>query len=475
MKYGIFGKTEMAAAVVTVADTLSTEDMILADQAFDDAAAIATEAESDYESMSQALAVGQQVEVQAALATETLEHPEVVNAATVALARESMALAVIAMGGTLSPEYAVSTEAMQSAPVQSLEVATEGLKDTAKKIYEGIKMIFKKIALSMKKLAAKLVVALNSVGSKAEAVLKSFSVDKDSIPDTAGFDVKVAAKLIKSRAAMTAMIAAGQDTDGFGVGNIQAISAFTSEAAADLTALFAAAGKDGAATEKSLLVALTAGGFKSFKYQLAAEVAKAGSASGLSKLDLGGKAKKLELSSDQTDELNLPKDTVSGSASFYPTYVKGNSIHGVVFYATELSEDELKSSSDVLASVKYSNASVTAMSDKEIEDAAKALKIMDRAAIVTMLEGLKSASKDLKKFSDSRMKDIDVATKEIDAAAKAGEGVALFNRIAGSEFNKIRMFIAGNHISSVFAMASLAKHQLGFVVANIKTYSAPGK
>jgi len=109
-----------------------------------------------------------------------------------------MELALVALGGGVS-DYQVSTESMESAPLQALEVTTEGIKDVSKKIYESIKMVFKKIMLSMKKLVAKLVVAMDGTSKKAKAMAKSFAIDSAG-QVAKKFEEKDALRLVKRSA-----------------------------------------------------------------------------------------------------------------------------------------------------------------------------------------------------------------------------------------------------------------------------------
>jgi uncharacterized protein YbjQ (UPF0145 family) len=104
---------------------------------------------------------------------------------------------------------------------------------------------------------------------------------------------------------------------------------------------------------------------------------------------------------------------------------------------------------------------------------AKNTKVLDRADIESGLTDLKTASKDLKAFSDARMKDIDEAMKDIANVAKDDSGNAVINRLRGTEFNRTRMFIAGNYLASIFAVASNAKGELVEYVTHIKQYAVP--
>jgi len=472
---GIFNRTPAAAKEVLAVEEMSTVDMVVSDEAYDDAVAIGQEAEVDAAAISQAMSVSDRVVAQEAMVAEMLAKPELITAGTVALARESMDLAMVALGAeSAGSDFRVSIESMESAPVEAMEVTHEGVKDVAKKIYEGIKMVFKKIVLQIKKLAVKLVIAMDGSSAKAASMLKAFEANKDFVPTAKELPEEVATKLIARVGGINVLNSAWGDKGILTAqGNLEAVRTFTESVTGDLETLHkvADAEADGSDAAK-LLAALKSGSFKSFKYQVAQAVAK-GDKAGLAKIEVGGTAKALKLTNDQLAELNIPEGVVSGSVQFYPTFPKGNKLHGVVFYSVDVGEDA--SAAAIVGAIKYSNGTVTALSESDIAKAAKSATVLARDVIVAKLRGFETASKDLKAYSDARMKDVDKAMKDIDTIAKKSDGLAVFNRLAGSELNMSRMFIAGNHISSVLAGASTTRAVLGGIAAHINMYAKPGK
>jgi len=469
MKVGIFGSTAVQAAGGGMG-TISHEEDVLATNAFIEAGELAHEAESDYADMVQANVVGAKLDTQAAMVGTMLGKPESITSGTVAMARESMELALVALGGGVS-DYQVSTESMEAAPLQALEVTTEGIKDVAKKIYESIKMVFKKIALTMKKMTAKLVVAMDGTSNLAEKMLASF-MKKGAKLTPQEFDEKTALSIV-TRGSAFEVIADTVSDSKYAIyrltTNLEAVRDYCDLRASDYTALVAAITKltEDNADGDHVVTALKEGSFKSAQYVAASNAAKFGKAATAFK-GLGSGLSELKLSADQLAEVSLPEGATS--PVFYPTFVKGSKIHGVVFYVPDVESIDTSNPRELLGSVTFSNASFTAVDEAGLVASAKALKVMTVSEIEKALTVLKPATKALQLFAAARLKDVDRAMKEIDKAAKASSGIAVLNRIAGTEFNKTRMFIAGNYISTIFALAAYYRNEMTTVALHIKQY-----
>jgi len=470
MKVGILGTTS-AQEHASGMGTISHEDDVLATDAFIEAGEIAHESESDYADMVQANVVGAKLDTQAAMADTMLGKPESITSGTVMMARESMELALVALGGGVS-DYQVSTESMESAPLQALEVTTEGIKDVSKKIYESIKMVFKKIMLSMKKLVAKLVVAMDGTSKKAKAMAKSFAIDSAG-QVAKKFEEKDALRLVKRSAGFNLL------ADKFGgadsvVGklteNLKVLSEYSSQSIEDYGKFVEELKAVAANFEGDKVTeAFKNGDFKTLEYIEASKAAKAGTAKGITFAGIAGIGAALNLSPDQLDETSVPDGATD--VFFYPTFVKGAKIHGIVFYVPEVDAGE--SSPMLFSLIEYTNTSITAYDESALETAGKALKVMSVGDIEKKLGSLKDASKTVKSFSDARFKDIERLTKEMDKAAKAGSGITILNSISGKQFNKTRMFVAGNYISSVFATAAYYRNELATVAAHMGQYEKP--
>lgn len=470
MKVGILGTTS-AQEHASGMGAISHEDDVLATDAFIEASELAHESESDYANMVQANVVGAKLDTQAAMADTMLGKPESITSGTVMMARESMELALVALGGGVS-DYQVSTESMESAPLQALEVTTEGIKDVSKKIYESIKMVFKKIALTMKKMAAKLVVAMDGTGKKAKAMAKSFAID--SRGQIAGkFEEKTALRLVKRNAGFNLLAAEFGGADkvvGALTSNLDVVSAYTQQSIVDY-ATFTAKVKeltDANTSGNIILKAFKDGVYKTISFLTGKKAAEAGTTKGAKFTGIDGSVTPLKLTTDQLDETSVPDGATN--VVFYPMFVKGAKIHGVVFFTPEV-EDDVDTNSQVLFSlVEYTNTSITAYDDDALEAQGKSLQPMTVGDIEKKLNSLKDASKTVKSFSDARFKDIDRLTKEMDKSAKASSGLSILNSISGKQFNKTRMFVAGNYVSSIFATASHYRNELATVAAHIDQY-----
>jgi len=463
--YGLLGTLSREAEHTEFKEPTLAED-IMAEAAYDEAAVIAHESEVSAMQMLQGSAIADHLEDQAAYGEVLLADAGSINKSTVALARESMTLAVVALGGVVSEEYLVSNEAMEASPAQAMEVTNEGVKDVAKKIYAGIKMLFAKIALQIKKLVAKLVVALNGTGKKAEKLLAKFKENKAAKPTKAKFEPEEAEKIIRSTMSVSA--SSEFDDDSFDT-NFKAVVKWSEGFDTDIDAIEAAM-KDNA--ELSVIDAVQGVSPKSIKMAVVKDILKAKGNKSAAKESLASLGKGLGfVAADVTKEQYSDLNVDSGEfAVFLPLFVKGNSVHGALFHTKEAVDVEKLDLGGIANLVSYKNSSYTYMTDAEVTEKSKNSEVMDRGEILATLTDMKTASKDLKKFSDSRLKELDTAMKDINKAASAAPGLAILNRLRTTEHNKIRMFIAGNYISSIFAEAQVTRSRLHLAVAHIDMY-----
>jgi len=471
MKYGIFGVTSKPSEVAQDSE-LTIESMVMAEAAFDEAAELAHEAEVEAISIAQAVNVAEHMDQQAVLGTEAAQHPEMINSLSVALARESMVMATVALGGTCDAEEVITTESMTSAPVESMEVTTEGFKSRTKSIYEGIKILFKKIGLTMKKMAAKLVVAMDSTGKKAEKMLKNLKAMSKAVAKETKLSEKDSKKLNKSmggylglRSAGSAFETPAQMMESLEK-NMKALAVMGKDIAEDSQILSEAMQSDAVKnaandTDRIKATFAAAKGLASNKYLTAKSIAGATTVKVRAALSDG---EIMAISDgDRKDALNLDSDVES--FAFYPTYVRGNNIHGVVIYVEKV--DDAESVDDFLKAYKYKNAQVPGLTDDELD---KEIPVGTQAYMNDTLTMLKSASKKLKSFSDARMKDLDAISKAVDKEAKKASGFSFFNRLRDSEVTHIRLFAAANFVASIFAYAKFNRAILHSVAVHMDMY-----
>jgi len=471
--YGLFGTltVESDKPLATAAEA-TVEDDVLADAAFMEAVEITNESDQLARDMQQGVAIAERLERQSALCAELGDNPDQITSGVAAMTRESMALAMVALG-SVSDEYTVSNESILDAPVQALEVTNEGLKDTAKKIYASIKMAFQKIANNIKKLAAKIVVVMDNTGKKAAKMLSDFQANKDAAATEELVNEEEALKMLKSTAASTAVKEAfgkksTEEIINILSSNISAIAKIEEAVNADRDALKKAAEEaEGANESEKILAALKAGKFETLRYTTAKALAEGTASDGVKASDIAGVT---ELEEKDVVSQTIADKDAEGNGVFIPTYIKGNNVYGVIYYVKKLEEADKSNVGSLLGAFAYSNAHVEVKSESDLEAASKELKVMERGDIESALGGLKNASKQLKAFSDARMKEVDDLMKALVKAAKDDSGFAIFNRLAASDFNKAQVFAASTQLSSIFAAASLYKRDLSNVAKHISYY-----
>ena len=496
MKYGIFGT--LSTESESVDDAKFEENVMgeVSDEAdYAEVCDMVASSESEYLSMEQATAVAAKLDVQHEITGELLEHPEDVTVGAVAMARESMDLALAVLGGRPSTEYAVSNESMVSSPLHALQVTHEGIGKTSKRIYEGIKMLFKRIALTIKKMAAKLVVMLNRTGKKAEKMLKAFKADKTAHATKSKLESDDATKILKKLSGYSALL----EESGFGAKtwdvlakNMKGIVAYNDLLTKMIPSLTKAVEEAGMAAGKQVLVdaVFATDNAKAKRAEFdamspeemseaikkvpdalaAAKLASAEklTAEGLSGLT-GGKVNEFQI--DESDDHNIPDEYEPDSLVFLPVYPKGDKIHGVLFYRKKLDDDERDDEIAQIASVKYINATVDAYDDDTVTTKTENTPVWSRDEINTELTSLKPASTQLKTFADARQRDIDKATKDINKYEKDRKGNwGYITRFRNSTYSRMRMFVAGNFVSSIFARAAIARAQLATAAIHISYY-----
>jgi len=324
----------------------------------------------------------------------------------------------------------------------------------------------------MKKMAAKLVVAMDSTGKKAEKMLKNLKAMSKAVAKETKLSEKASKKLNKSVGGYLGLLDGG---DAFKTPallteslekNMKALAVMGKDIAEDSQKLSEAMQSDAAknADNDAARVKATfaaANGVASNKYLLARSIATEASLKMTTAL-FGGEIMTIS-DGDRKDALNLDSDVTS--FSFYPTYVRGNNIHGVVIYMEKV--DDTESVDDFLKAYKYKNAQVPGLTDDELD---KEIPVNTQAALKEALTVLKSASKKLKSFSDARMKDLDAISKAVDKEAKKASGFSFFNSLRDSEITHIRLFAAANFVASIFACAKLNRAILHSVAVHMDMY-----
>jgi len=458
MKYGIFGATSKSSEAAQDPET-TIESMVMADAAYDEAAELAHEAEVDAIAMAQAEVVAYHLEEQADLATEAAQHPEMINSLAVALARESMVLATAVLGGSVSEEYTVSTESMTSAPVQSMEVTTEGFTSTTKKIYEGIKMFFKRIALSIKKIVVKLVVAMNSSAKKAEKMLKNFRADKNKQTKETKLEGKASEPTAKLDLINKFFKGSGLDATKLSA-NMEATTEFADKSTKDMDKLKAGiagilkAGDDTTARAEAFVMAFD---------EMTGAVPKAA---------LNGRAVSLPNANpyggDEFDD-EVPSDAVDKRTSIYPVFYKGTTVTAVCFYGTEIDDDDKDSAQAKVNSYKYKVIKLDLAKEADLPNH---VDVWSTSVIETRLGKLKSAGKKIKAIGERRISSVNKLLKAIDKHVSGETGPTFINRYISSEFSRLRMLVANLYIWSALAEVSNVRSELSVVAKHISMYES---
>jgi len=488
MSFGLLGTLARESEHTDLGDELTQVEDIAGEAAFDDASEIAREAEMDAAKMIQGLAVADRLEEQADYG-EALVASGSVDKSAVALARESMCLAITALGGNpTKSDYVVSRESMDDSPVQAMAVTVEGIKSTTKNIYEGIKMLFKKIVNQIKKLVAKLIVAVNRTGKKAEKMLKSFKAEKNKTAKESKLEANISDKLRKS---LAGYLAIGVDfaqsdveytldktvgAENKCVANMKAIAELNDGVSEDVTALDAAMNTkpEGDATgtdaeSAAIGRAIDATDTKSVTGILMKVMLK-GKKSTLTADEIYGALQSKNSGMVKGSDLSsldpsLPSGVEGNNYVFTPLYAKHNTVHGLVHYVEKVEESDKADARAVMTAIKSATATVDGFSSDNLSKS-EGDKVMAVDKIDALLTSLKPASKKLKTFSDARLKEIDKLNKDIANVAKKKSGFSLLNRFANREYNHVRVFVA----SHIFAKARTDKALLRVAAEHIRMY-----
>jgi len=409
------------------------------------------------------------------------------------LARESMCLAITALGGDpRQSEYVVSRESMEDSPVQAMAVTVEGIGSTSKKIYEGIKLLFKKIANQIKKMVAKLVVAMNRTGKKAEKMLKNFKNQKDKKPKSSSLEDDVRDKIIKRAGGIFAYASVETNEDAYAAydrmadnidkviddisGNTEDILKLDSDSIRARITTGDREKNDIAKAKLAEALHIDASGISN----------KVGSAWANAALKLvtpetvkafeGAAKLRARVESEMKSSSGLSDAEYEGAA-MVPIYAKGPNLYFSVVYHTDATTEraaELTKDGDndgaAIESARYTvkNISVDLFSD----GSDKSAPVMTPDVITKGLTAMKSSSKKLKTFSDKRMKSMDKVMKVVNDAAKKSSGLTIINRLKDNNANKLRTVVASTFISSIFAMASCEKGLLYTYAQHIDVYES---
>ena len=173
MEFKLFGQeltTEDFGYGNDVENGMDVADVIDGDEVSKEMDEIATEAYAVSAQMAFGAEVHENLVAQASFGEKLASQPEQLSSSVVALATESFKSTAGLIGLTESDLGHVSdltVESIEASPVTSMELTTEAMKDTAKKIVEQIKGLWAKLVNGAKKLVMKAVVAFNNVGKVA--------------------------------------------------------------------------------------------------------------------------------------------------------------------------------------------------------------------------------------------------------------------------------------------------------------------
>jgi len=492
MSFGLLGTLARESEHTDLGGELTQVEDIAGEAAFDDASEIAREAEMDAAKMIQGLAVADRLEEQADYGTALVESGSVDKSA-VALARESMCLAITALGGDpRQSEYVVSRESMDDSPVQAMAVTVEGVGSTAKKIYEGVKLLFKKIANQIKKLAAKLVVAMNRTGKKAEKMLKNFKNQKDKKPKSSKIEDSIRDKILKRAGGIIGYAASDTSDDFYAaydkmaagidsvLDDIITITKKTSELTLDgVTDAVTTGNKDKNRAAKEKIAKELGIDASSIASKGGSDWAKAAldlAASETVKISDGAMAKKMASELSSASGLS---DTELANSVMVPIYAKGPNLYFSVTYYKDSTLERVaeleKDNDEAGAAIEATHFAVRNFSLDVVEPSGandETMSVMSVGDIVDMLGAMKSSSKKLKSFSDKRLKDMDKVMKVVNDAAKKSSGLTIINRLKNNNANKLRTVVASTFISSIFAMASCEKGLLYMAAQHMDMYES---
>ena len=481
MRYGLFQNISTESKSVVPKEVVSepqvSDDVYL--DALESAQEIALESEADYLEMRKATAVADHLESRRDIISAAMEQPDTITVDTAMLARESMHMAreLLLMGPT---EYTVSNEALSDMPLDAMRVTHEGIGSTLSKIYDGVKNAFEKISLAIKKLTAKLIVLMDRTGKEAESLLKSFKADKMTHPSQLKLKEADANKILDRLGGYWELSGGAHEDSIFGdmVDNIQNIRKMDSRIIEEYNKLMDMVFKDKDSSKilssiptfikwyngisRALKGLFGIAGREGAKPEDVTPEKIISSIVGSSKLVYDLKSRK--------DDFSISDDYVEDSLIFWPTFVKGNRIHGVAFYSKVVDDSEVGETLALLKSFKYVNISIPGLDDNSIESMSGNMKVMSRSDIMSGLSELKGSTHKLKSFSDARMRDINTAMQDISKLAKKKSGSSFLNSLTSTYTNRSRMFIAGNYVGSVFAMAAYYRSRLARLKIHLSYY-----
>lgn len=467
MYTGILGMNKKESVGAGSGD-LTIESMIECEELYAEALELGHEAHMDAIRMGQGIAVAERLEDQAVLATEAMANPELVTSATAAYARESMALAMTALGAPTTGEAVCTTESIQASPVNALDVTTESIKSTAKKVWNAIKMVFQRIGLAMKKLVVKLVVVMNRTGKKAEKMLKNFKADKAATPKEGKLTGKDGDRAQKLGMAMKLVNDEFKVTADEMKANMAAIVDFADSTSDDAEGLQALVDAKAAAKDNPAALVASIFTIALLKDKLKSPKAVALFTGSAVKLGSGTKAATGSVAKKSIDD-HLSGDVESESRSvLYPLYVKGVHVICALFYMEKLEDDDKENAIAALRAQKYQIVRIDASEDVDLKDD---IPVMSRGEIEAKLTEAKKASKQLDSASKKAMTSIDKLMKQIDKVAAKKSGPAFLNRFIKSEYSSMRVLVANTYLDSVLAMASDVRNDLRVTALHMADYS----
>jgi len=482
MSYGLFGTLTRESDKTMLGIGSSTEDDIIADSAYLEAVEITNETANDAVNIAQAIAISDHMDSQRTV-IEDIQNNGQTNVGVAVMTRESMDLAMVALGGS------VSTTPMSDIiahPASYLETTTEDIGSTLKKVYETIKNVFKRLIMNIKKLAAKVVVFMNNTGKKAEKLHKAFKARKTAVAKESKIDdkdKKYVEALSGIKSINTGLVLKNEES--FTPGKLKPTLEILSANVTTLVEEELLAEKDNATLmekfeeykkknstipdDSAMNSALRlVDGLKSYRYLTAQNVSRNKKwPSYLESSKLVGTSKFFNSKSiEHVDD--LPDDAIPETLTFAPTYVKKGVVHGLWIYAEKLDDDEKENTTAILKSIKYKSGSIDVLENNDLSDVK--VPVLSKDDILKGLSSLKTASKDLKSFSDARFKEIDKLNKMVDKLGTSKYIPNIFQRIAVSNTNRLSMFATGHFVSSIFAAANLYKQALAELTMYMRYY-----
>ena len=430
-----FMKKAQAPSETMELEALSIESAISADEAYDELMELSTEVRSDIHDANDAAFAATMISGTTQAAQAVTGKEDITVADVAALAVESNKQMVEMFGGEMEAE--LSTEDVHASPAASLTMSNEGAKEFLEKVYKAAKLIVAKIVNKLKKLIVKVVVVMDGTNKKAAALLKTVKGSKAAKPSSKLFSESEAKTIIK-RGYSPFIIVRPTSTE-LATGND--IKSYGKNVNTNLTKVLTVVDKYreafNTADDRATLN----------KFTTTVTELKEGA-----EKELGGYVAGLE------------------DDAFISLYSVGSTVRVATFSLPNSDKDA--TDDEILDSIaKFKIAGKTVKLDVFDDIDADKLAVVSKADLESTLGDIVTSSKDIKKFSDARMKEIGKLEKEMDQYAKDSSGSALKNKFAGNAINISRTLVTSLYLDAILAYVSVNRNLLASAKLTASKYT----